>query len=91
MEFTCIKCEFKFHETKMDTDERMCYDCVEEDDTEPTTADEYNKVQDYGPPIQWLIQLENLLVHNITQNGTVKKDVTSFLKRKVFKKILSVK
>jgi|TARA_R100001530_G_scaffold5899_1_gene7117 hypothetical protein len=50
MEFTCIKCEFKFHETKMDTDERMCYDCLEEDDTEPTTADEYNKVQDYGPP-----------------------------------------
>lgn len=36
MEFTCIKCEFKFHETNMDTDERMCYDCLDEDETEPT-------------------------------------------------------
>ena len=32
MEFTCIKCEFKFHESRMDTDERMCYDCLEEDE-----------------------------------------------------------
>ena len=42
MKFTCIKCEFKFHETEMDTDERMCYDCLEEEYTEPTTADEFN-------------------------------------------------
>ena len=35
MEFTCIKCEFKFRESRMDMDERMCYDCLEEDeDTE---------------------------------------------------------
>jgi hypothetical protein len=50
MEFTCIKCEFKFHHTLMDTDERMCYDCLDEDDAEPTTADEFNEVQDHGPP-----------------------------------------
>ena len=29
MEFTCIKCEHKFHSTQMDTDERMCYECLE--------------------------------------------------------------
>jgi hypothetical protein len=34
----------------MDTDERMCYDCLDEDDAEPTTADEFNEVQDHGPP-----------------------------------------
>ncbi len=57
MEFTCIKCEFKFHHTLMDTDERMCYDCLDEDDAEPTTADSVpcfdskgNEVQDHGPP-----------------------------------------
>jgi hypothetical protein len=27
----------------MDTDERMCYDCLDEDDAEPTTADEFNE------------------------------------------------
>ena len=32
MEFTCIECEFKFHESRMDTDERTCYDCLEGDD-----------------------------------------------------------
>ena len=31
MEFTCIVCEFKFHKNQMDMDERMCYDCLEED------------------------------------------------------------
>ena len=40
MEFTCIKCEFKFHHTLMDVDERTCYDCLEKDE------DSY----DYGPP-----------------------------------------
>ena len=30
MEFTCIKCEHKFHHTLMDTDERICYVCLEE-------------------------------------------------------------
>ena len=45
MEFTCIKCEHKFHHTLMDTDERMCYVCLEENiDYEPTTADKYNDV-----------------------------------------------
>jgi|TARA_R110000744_G_scaffold126848_3_gene233318 hypothetical protein len=44
MEFTCIKCEHKFHHTLMDTDERICYVCLEENiDYEPTTADKYNK------------------------------------------------
>ena len=42
MEFTCIKCEHKFHHTLMDTDERMCYECLEkidseEDDDKPIT------------------------------------------------------
>ena len=57
MEFTCIKCEFKFHHTLMDTDERMCYDCLDEDDTAPATVDEdneedsvYDRTQQYGPP-----------------------------------------
>ena len=60
MEFTCIKCEFKFHETNMDTDERMCYDCLDEDETEPTTDDEYNKrallFEDKYPPETNLIK-----------------------------------
>ena len=32
MEFTCIKCDFKFPPSQMDTDERMCYSCLEEED-----------------------------------------------------------
>ena len=41
MEFTCIKCEFKFHESRMDTDERMCYDCLEEDEDTKDQRDPY--------------------------------------------------
>ena len=42
MEFTCIECEHKFHHTLMDTDERICYECLEkidseEDDDKPIT------------------------------------------------------
>ena len=43
MEFTCIKCEFKFHKISYDMDERMCYECLYEDDEE-------EDVQNYGPP-----------------------------------------
>ena len=32
MEFTCIKCEFKFNEMSYDSDERMCYECLYADD-----------------------------------------------------------
>ena len=28
MEFTCIKCEFKFHKMSYDVDERMCFECL---------------------------------------------------------------
>ena len=34
MEFTCIKCEFKFNEMSYDSDERMCYECLYADDDE---------------------------------------------------------
>ena len=30
MEFTCCKCEFKFHYLDMDLDERMCFECLDE-------------------------------------------------------------
>ena len=32
MEFTCIKCEFKFNEMSYDSDERMCFECLYADD-----------------------------------------------------------
>ena len=28
--WTCIVCEFKFHESEMDMDERTCLGCMEE-------------------------------------------------------------
>lgn len=44
MDFTCIKCEFKFNKMSYDLDERMCYECLYEDD------DDEDDVQNYGPP-----------------------------------------
>ncbi len=32
MEFTCIKCEFKFNEMSYDSNERMCYECLYAED-----------------------------------------------------------
>ena len=32
MEFTCIKCEFKFHKMSYDVDERMCFECLYSED-----------------------------------------------------------
>ena len=32
MEFTCIKCEFKFHKMSYDVDERMCFECLYAED-----------------------------------------------------------
>ena len=34
MKFTCIKCEFKFYDNEMDVDERMCYDCIDEEEVQ---------------------------------------------------------
>ncbi len=31
MKFTCICCNHKFSQDMMDTEERMCYDCLEGD------------------------------------------------------------
>ena len=28
----CIKCGFKFHESDMDMDERICLECLEEEE-----------------------------------------------------------
>ena len=39
MEFTCIKCEFKFNKMSYDTDERMCYQCLYDDNDEITSKD----------------------------------------------------
>ncbi len=32
MEFTCCKCEHKFDQSEMLTEERLCFDCLEEED-----------------------------------------------------------
>ena len=32
MEFTCIKCENSFNSETGDFDERMCFDCLDEED-----------------------------------------------------------
>ena len=32
MMWTCIICEFKFPESEMDMDERICLECLEEDE-----------------------------------------------------------
>ena len=31
MEWTCCNCGFKYDETTGDVDERMCFDCLEEE------------------------------------------------------------
>ena len=45
MEFTCIKCEFKFNKMSYDLDERMCYECLYDEDDEDD-----DDVQNHGPP-----------------------------------------
>ena len=37
---TCMKCEWKFSEYQMDTDERMCYECIDE------ISEKYSKEND---------------------------------------------
>ena len=39
MEFTCIKCEFKFNKMSYDLDERMCFECLYADDDQITSKD----------------------------------------------------
>ena len=39
MEFTCIKCEFKFHKMSYDVDERMCFECLYAEDNKIAVKD----------------------------------------------------
>ena len=35
MIFTCIKCEWKYSDSQMDMDERICFECLDkEEDTD---------------------------------------------------------
>ena len=34
MKFTCCKCEHKFYYLDMDLDERMCFDCLDEEEAD---------------------------------------------------------
>lgn len=34
MEYTCISCGWPVDETEMDTDERLCFECMEADNEE---------------------------------------------------------
>lgn len=34
MEFTCCKCEHRFYYLDMDLDEKMCYDCLYEEEAD---------------------------------------------------------
>jgi len=34
MEFTCCKCEHKFYYLEMDLDERMCFSCLYEEESD---------------------------------------------------------
>jgi hypothetical protein len=42
MEFTCIKCEFKFHKMSYDLDERMCFECLYAEDNNIIVKDILN-------------------------------------------------
>tara|TARA_Y100000401_G_scaffold73348_1_gene59352 strand:- start:21100 stop:21462 length:363 start_codon:yes stop_codon:yes gene_type:complete len=43
--FTCIACEFKFSQDEMNTEERLCNDCIDEI---------YEEIDDYDMQKSWL-------------------------------------